>query len=127
MIGIVGYGAYVPIYRIKSSTIANQWGDDPASIEKGLMLLEKTVPGPDEDTITIAIAAAKNALKRARIDPQKIGAVYIGSESHPYAVKPSGTVLIDALCIRDRYWTTRPRCRFRVRLQSWFRSNVCSL
>ncbi len=99
MIGIVGYGAYVPNYRIKSSTIANQWGNDPVSIEKGLLLVEKTVPGMDEDTITISVAAAKNALKRARIDPQKIGAVYIGSESHPYAVKPSGTVLIDALGI----------------------------
>ncbi len=99
MIGIVGYGSYVPAYRIKSSTIAEQWGDDAAAIERGLMLSEKTVPGQDEDTITISIAAAKNAIKRARIDPKKIGAVYIGSESHPYAVKPSGTLLIDALGI----------------------------
>lgn len=99
MAGLVGYGSYVPAYRIKSSTIAEQWGDDAAAIERGLMLVEKTVPGRDEDTITIAIEAAKNALLRARIDPQKIGAVYIGSESHPYAVKPSGTVLIDALGI----------------------------
>lgn len=99
MVGIVGFGAYVPAYRIKSSTIAAQWGDDAATIERGLLLKEKTVPGRDEDTITIAVAAAKNAVKRARIDPKKIGAVYIGSESHPYAVKPSGTVLIDALGI----------------------------
>ncbi len=99
MIGIVGYGAYVPVYRIKSSTIANHWGMDPNSIERGLLLKEKTVPGMDEDTITISVAAAKNALKRARISPQQIGAVYIGSESHPYAVKPSGTILIDALGI----------------------------
>jgi hydroxymethylglutaryl-CoA synthase len=53
----------------------------------------------DEDTITISVAAARSALLRAGIDPQKIGAVYIGSESHPYAVKPSGTILIDALGI----------------------------
>jgi hydroxymethylglutaryl-CoA synthase len=99
MVGIVGYGSYVPRYRIKMSTIAEQWGDNTASIEKGLMLREKTVPGRDEDTITIAVEAAKNAVKRAGINPQDIGAVYIGSESHPYAVKPSGTVLIDALGI----------------------------
>jgi hydroxymethylglutaryl-CoA synthase len=36
-------------------------------------------------------------LKRAGIDPVKIGSVYIGSESHPYAVKPSGTVVAEAI------------------------------
>lgn len=99
MIGIVGYGAYLPRYRIKSETIAEQWGADPAAIRKGLQLIEKTVPARDEDTITIAVAAARGAVARANIDPQKIGAVYIGSESHPYAVKPSATILIDALGI----------------------------
>lgn len=99
MVGIVGYGAYLPRYRIKAEDIARQWGADPAAITRGLQLFEKTVPGQDEDTITISVAAAKNALQRAQIDPREIGAVYIGSESHPYAVKPSGTVLIDALGI----------------------------
>ena len=99
MIGIVGYGSYIPCYRIKVDDIARQWGKDPDSIKNGLLVYEKTVPGMDEDTITISIQAAKYALQRARIDPDKIGAVYIGSESHPYAVKPSGTVLIDALGI----------------------------
>ncbi len=99
MIGIVGHGSYLPRYRIKVEDIARQWGADPETIKKGLQLYEKTVPGLDEDTITISVEAAKNALRRARINPQDIGAVYIGSESHPYAVKPSGTVLIDALGI----------------------------
>jgi hydroxymethylglutaryl-CoA synthase len=53
----------------------------------------------DEDTITISVQAAKYAVQRARITASEIGAVYIGSESHPYAVKPSGTILIDALGI----------------------------
>jgi len=99
MIGIVGYGAYVPVYRIKAEEISKEWGDNPEAIKRGLLLQEKTVPALDEDTITISVAAAKNALKRADIPPEEIGAVYIGSESHPYAVKPSGTVLIDALGI----------------------------
>jgi hydroxymethylglutaryl-CoA synthase len=99
MVGIVGYGSYVPVYRIKVDDIAQQWGMDPQTIRKGLLVYEKTVPGLDEDTITISIQAAKYAVQRAQIDPKDIGAVYIGSESHPYAVKPSGTVLIDALGI----------------------------
>lgn len=99
MIGIVGYGSYLPRYRIKVESIAKEWGSDPEAIKRGLQLYEKTVPGLDEDTITISVEAAKNALLRAGIDPQLIGAVYIGSESHPYAVKPSGTTLIDVLGI----------------------------
>jgi hydroxymethylglutaryl-CoA synthase len=99
MAGIVGYGAYVPRNRIKAEEIARQWGKDPAAIRKGLLLEEKSVPGLDEDTITISVAAGRDALARAGIDPQRIGAVYIGSESHPYAVKPSGTALIEALGI----------------------------
>jgi len=97
MHGIVGYGSYVPRFRIKADTIAHQWGADAEAYKRGLLLEEKTVPGPDEDTITISVQAAKYALARAGIDPQEIGACYIGSESHPYAVKPSGTVLIDAI------------------------------
>ena len=97
MVGIVGYGSYLPRYRIKVEDIAHQWGRDPETIKRGLLLKEKTVPGLDEDTITISVEAAKNALKRADIDPKEIGALYIGSESHPYAVKPSGTVVAEAL------------------------------
>jgi len=99
MTGIVGYGSYLPRYRIKVDDIAKQWGANPESIKRGLLLYEKTVPAPDEDTITISVEASKNALKRAEIDSSEIGSVYIGSESHPYAVKPSGTVVAEALGI----------------------------
>jgi hydroxymethylglutaryl-CoA synthase len=99
MAGIVGYGAYIPRNRITIEEIAKQWGKDPESIKNGLMLEEKSVPAYDQDTITISVEASRDAVARAGISPQEIGAVYIGSESHPYAVKPSGTVLIDALGI----------------------------
>jgi len=97
MAGIVGYGAYIPIYRIKTEEIARVWGEETDRIEKGLGILEKAVGGVDEDTATIAVEAARNAILRARIDPQKLGALYVGSESHPYAVKPTGTVVAEAI------------------------------
>ncbi|MFQ5722694.1 MAG: hydroxymethylglutaryl-CoA synthase [Candidatus Aminicenantales bacterium] len=97
MAGIVGYGAYIPRNRIKVEEIAQVWGADASNYKKGLLVEEKSVPSPDQDTITMSVEAAKNALKRAQIDPSQIGAVYVGSESHPYAVKPSGTVLAEAL------------------------------
>src|SRR5579859_2177250 len=96
MFGIVGYGAYVPRYRIKTAEITAQWGR-PSDGGSKPGLVEKTVPALDEDTITISVEAARHALARARIDPRKIGALYVGSESHPYAVKPSGTVVAEAL------------------------------
>ena len=97
MVGIVGYGAYVPSYRIKVEEIAKVWGDDPESFKSGLVVNEKSVPAPDEDAVTISVMAAKNALKRAQIDSKKIGAVYVGSESHPYAVKPTATIVAEAI------------------------------
>jgi hydroxymethylglutaryl-CoA synthase len=97
MVGIVGYGAYIPRNRIKVEEIAKVWGADAPSYRKGLLVEEKSVPSPDQDTITMSVEATKNALRRARINPRDIGAVYVGSESHPYAVKPSGTVLAEAI------------------------------
>jgi len=97
MVGIVGYGAYIPRHRIKVEEIAKVWGADAPSYKKGLMLEQKSVPTPDVDTITLSVEAARNALKRAKISGKEIGAVYVGSESHPYAVKPSGTVVAEAI------------------------------
>jgi hydroxymethylglutaryl-CoA synthase len=31
------------------------------------------------------------------LDPSKIGAVWVGSESHPYAVKPTGTIVAETI------------------------------
>ena len=96
-VGIVGYGAYIPRYRIKAESIAGTWGADAENYKRGLQLKEKSVPGLDQDTITLSVEAARYALKRAGIDGSRIGAAYVGSESHPYAVKPTGTILAEAI------------------------------
>ncbi len=97
MSGIVSYGSYIPKYRIKPEEIARIWGENPEHIKKGLYILSKSVPAPDEDTATIAVEAARNAVKRGRINVKDIGAIFVGSESHPYAVKPTATIVASAL------------------------------
>jgi len=93
-VGIVGYGAYVPRYRIPAEQIGRVWTGQSG----GFPVVEKSVPGPDEDTVTMAIEAARNALIRSGgIDPQEVRAVWVGSESHPYAVKPTGTIVAEAI------------------------------
>ncbi len=92
-VGIVGYGAYVPRYRLPAAEVARVWTDGTA----GLPITEKAVPGLDEDVATMSIEAARNAVARAGIDPALIRAVWVGSESHPYAVKPTSTIVAEAI------------------------------
>ncbi len=103
MSGIIGYGVYIPIYRIKISEIAAVWKKDPAEITAGLRVTEKAVPGFDEDAITMGVEAGKLALSMAGISEKEIGAVYIGSESHPYAVNPTSTSVAEYLGIGNDY------------------------
>jgi hydroxymethylglutaryl-CoA synthase len=91
-VGIVGYGAYVPRFRLPAREVARVWGDTA-----GLPIVEKAVAGLDEDTITMSIEASRSALARGQINPQEIRAVWVGSESHPYAVKPSSTIVAEAI------------------------------
>ena len=96
--GIVSYGGYVPRYRIAPKDIGAVWGVDGEAMGKGLNIRAKSVPGPDEDVITMSVEAARNALRKAPgIDPKDIGAIYVGSESHPYAVKPTATIVAEAI------------------------------
>ncbi len=91
--GFTGYGAYVPQYRLPAQEVARIWTDGKG----GLPIKEKAVAGLDEDVITMSIEAARNALARSAIDPTEIRAVWVGSESHPYAVKPTSTIVAEAI------------------------------
>jgi hydroxymethylglutaryl-CoA synthase len=91
-VGLAGYGVYIPRYRIAAREIARVWnGQGAVPVEA------KSIPGPDEDTITMAIEAGRHALSRAELDATRLSAVWVGSESHPYSVKPSGTIVAEAL------------------------------
>jgi hydroxymethylglutaryl-CoA synthase len=92
-VGIVGYGSYVPRYRLPATEVSKMWTGGKG----GVPIQEKAVNGLDEDVISMSIEAARNALARADIDPQGIRAVWVGSESHPYAVKPTSTIVAESI------------------------------
>lgn len=92
-VGIVGYGAYLPQFRLPGSEVARVW----TSGASGSPITEKAVAGLDEDVTTMSIEAARNAIARSGVSPQQLRAIWVGSESHPYAVKPTSTIVAEAL------------------------------
>lgn len=102
MVGIVSFGYYIPEKRIKVADLAAKNGKNGEEIEKNLRVFEKSAPGRDEDTATISVAAGFSAI--GGVNPAQIGAVFVGSESHPYAVKPTATIVGEALGIGPEYF-----------------------
>lgn len=104
MSGIVGYGTYIPKYRVKTSDIASVWKKEADEIISALKITEKSVPALDEDSVTLAIEASIRAIKTAQITPSMLQSVYFGSESHPYTVNPSSTIVAEYLGVGNNYF-----------------------
>lgn len=104
MSGIVGYATYIPRYRLKLTDIASVWQKDPEEITGALKIKEKSVPAVDEDSVTLAVEASGRALITAKLTADKIQSVYFGSESHPYAVNPSSTIVAEYLGVGNNYF-----------------------
>ena len=104
MVGISGYGIYIPRYRIKLTDIAEIWQKVPSEIINGLRITEKAVPAIDEDAVTLAVAAGQKALAMSELSAEKIGSVFVGSESHPYTVNPSSSIVAEYLGVGNDYF-----------------------
>ncbi len=103
MIGIVGYGTYIPRYRLKTEDIAGVWKKDAGEILHALGVVEKSVPASDEDAVTVSLEAAASACAAAHIAPYMLEALFVGSESHPYAVNPTATIVGELLGVGHDY------------------------
>jgi hydroxymethylglutaryl-CoA synthase len=88
--GIVGYGVYLPKFRIRNET-------------EVLGVKERTLPFPDEDTTTFSVEAGKRALIHSGIDNKHVKKCFVGSESTPYAVKPSMSTVSQVLELGEKY------------------------
>jgi 3-hydroxy-3-methylglutaryl CoA synthase len=108
--GIIAYGTALPKHRIEAGEIWKTWKNLATSFFDLLSIGERGVLGPEEDTLTLATAAAKEALKRSQVPVEKIGAVLLGSGTSPYATKAAATVLVDALGLSPYVLATDVQC-----------------
>lgn len=103
MIGIVSYGTYIPWYRLKLADVAAVWKKDHREIIPSLGVEEKAVPASDEDAVTIALEAARQSLTDFPGASTDIDVLFVGSESHPYAVNPTSTIVGELLGMGHHY------------------------
>ncbi len=87
MIGITSIGAYIPMYRLRREEIGRMWK------LKG-MGGEKAVAGYDEDTITMAVAAARGCMRRSS---GNIEGLYFASTTAPYREKQGAAIIAGVL------------------------------
>lgn len=88
--GIVGYGVYIPRYRITRQEIGQAWGGKGG---QGTVAVAAT----DEDVITMGAEAAGNALAPAGADAAGVQALWLATTSAPYAEHSSAGVLREVL------------------------------
>ncbi len=92
--GIAAWGGYVPRYRLPLGMVGAAWGS-PAP--EG----ERAVAGPDEDSVTLALAAAQVALARA--PNAEVDAVLFASTTSPFAEHSCAATLAAALDVEVSY------------------------
>ena len=99
MIGITGYGGYVPRLRLDRKAVveANAWYA-PQFVGKGKGT--RSMANWDEDSITLAVAAARDCLG-PEADRSRISSVYLASSTLPFAERLNAGVVCEALTLRD--------------------------
>ncbi len=92
MAGIVSFGVHIPVYRLTRAAIGQSW-------ESRGPQGERAVANYDEDSLTMAVAAARNCLKRAV--GSKVGAVYFATTTAPYLEKQSAALIAAVLSLAE--------------------------
>ncbi len=96
MAGITSYSAYIPLHRLSRAEIARAWG-------KREVPGERAVANYDEDSLTMAVAAAMYCTKG--INPDEIDGLYFASTTSPYQEKQSAAFIATILDLNKQALT----------------------
>jgi len=91
MIGIVSYGAYIPLWRL-----------DFGTLDEGLRG-EKAIANFDEDSLTMGVAAGMNCLHN--VDRSQIDGLFFATTTSPYKEKQISVTAATALDLRENILT----------------------
>lgn len=98
-IGIDSIGFYAPRFYLNLNDLAVIRNVDPNKYKKGLLIKEMRFPEVGEDIVSMGLKAGYNALLRGNINPKKIDAIFVGTETITYAVKSVSNILAQLLGI----------------------------
>jgi 3-hydroxy-3-methylglutaryl CoA synthase len=92
--GILSYGAYLPRRRLQRKSIAeaNNWF---APGLRGLAKGERAMANWDEDTVTMAVEAARDCL--AGLAPAPLEQLMLASTTHPYDDRQNAAIVANAM------------------------------
>ncbi|MBW1682317.1 MAG: 3-hydroxy-3-methylglutaryl CoA synthase [Deltaproteobacteria bacterium] len=90
-VGIERFGGYLPAFRLDRGLIAESWG-------RGSLGGERTVANNDEDAVTMAVEAGRNAL--GDMDKGKVEGLFFATTSPVYKEKMNAALLGAALDLR---------------------------
>ena len=93
-IGVLSTGVYIPTNWVSSEELEKQSGIPLDIIEKKMGIRKKPIPGSNDHTCQMGIMAAKDAVEKAKINPEDIDLViYIGEEHKEYPLWTAGIKL----------------------------------
>ncbi len=98
-IGIDSIGFYAPRFYLNLNDLAAIRNVDPNKYKKGLLTKEMRFPEVGEDIVSMGLKAGYNALLRGHINPKKIDAIFVGTETITYAVKSVSNIFAQLLGI----------------------------
>lgn len=98
MVGIVSYGGYIPRKRLSRMAVAKSMGWFASGL-MGAAKGERSMANWDEDCLTMAVAASRDAL--VGVDKSKMDGIYLASTTLPFADRDNAGIVKAALNLRD--------------------------
>jgi hydroxymethylglutaryl-CoA synthase len=97
-VGIDDLAVYVPgLFLPLEGEFARSRGIDPGKLVKGIGIERMAVPDAHEDAATMAAMSLLLLIRRSGLEPERIGKIYVGTESSADEAKAMGTYVIGML------------------------------